>query len=233
MLVRNRWIFSGWTISRVWILQFRKNPLETLCSRVQDQEARKGATSTPCVATVRSDATFGFAEDPFVTHDERWVEQTRTSLDAETLPHQSSAFHGDSTAPDLRDAPSRGSPSARRGQVGQTVALHVRHTGCVAHPGSWRLTWCAVQKACFRRGKHRAAWFMNTMEDIRMSAHGDDFVVLADDLVLEHMDKLLTGKCTAKNPGTLGSQEGCVSELQLLNRSIRCGRDDREELHRH
>ena len=84
-------------------------------------------------------------------------------------------------------------------------------------------------EAGFAKGKHCAALFMNTMEDIRTSFHGDDFVVLADDFFLEHMDKILTGKCTAKNLGKLGSEGEFVSELQLLNRSIRCGRDDREE----
>ena len=62
-----------------------------------------------------------------------------------------------------------------------------------------------------------------------MSVHGDDFMVLGDDLGLEHVDKLLAGNHTAKNLGTLGFEEGCASELQLLNRGIRCGLGDRGE----
>ena len=50
-----------------------------------------------------------------------------------------------------------------------------------------------------------------------MSDHDDDSVVLVDDLGMEHVDKLLQGKYTLKNLGTLGF-EGCVKGLQLFNR---------------
>ena len=60
-----------------------------------------------------------------------------------------------------------------------------------------------------------------------MSVHGDDLVVLADDLGMDHVDKLLAGNHAAKNLGTLGFEEGCVSERLLLNRGIRCCLDDR------
>ena len=77
-----------------------------------------------------------------------------------------------------------------------------------------------------KRGEHYAALHMISVEHIEMSVHGDDLMALAADLGMKHVDKLLTGKWTAKKPGTLGVQEGYVSELQLLNRSIRCGPDD-------
>ena len=42
----------------------------------------------------------------------------------------------------------------------------------------------------FRRGKHSAALFHSTIQDVRMAVHGDDFVCLSDDDGLKHIDSL-------------------------------------------
>ena len=62
-----------------------------------------------------------------------------------------------------------------------------------------------------------------------MAVHGDDFVVLADSVGMDHTDQLLTSKYPCKNMGTLGFEEGDDSSLQLLNRIVRCGVDARGE----
>ena len=55
--------------------------------------------SLPASQLFCSEATTVVAEGSIVTHSQRWPEQTRTSFDADTLGHQSSAFHGDSRMP--------------------------------------------------------------------------------------------------------------------------------------
>ena len=67
----------------------------------------------------------------------------------------------------------------------------------------------------FRRGQHSAASFHNPNEDVRMAVYGDDFVCLSDDDGIKHIDKLLESKYTAKDMGTLGSEESDVKSLQL------------------
>ena len=67
----------------------------------------------------------------------------------------------------------------------------------------------------FRRGQHSAALFHNSNEDVRVAVHGDDFVCLSDDDGIKHIDKLLGSKYTAKDMGTLGSEESDVKSLQL------------------
>ena len=52
-----------------------------------------------------------------------------------------------------------------------------------------------------RRDKHSAVVFHNSNEDVRMAAHGNDFVCLSDDDRLKHIDKLLKPKYTAKDIG--------------------------------
>ena len=49
----------------------------------------------------------------------------------------------------------------------------------------------------FRRGEHRAAFFHNPNQDVRMAVHGDDFLCLSDDDGLKHIDSLLKSKYTA------------------------------------
>ena len=70
----------------------------------------------------------------------------------------------------------------------------------------------------FRRGKHSAALFRNSNEDVRMAVHADDFVCLSVNNKLKHIDKHLK-PCTAKDVGTLGFEESDVKSLLLLNRS--------------
>ena len=55
----------------------------------------------------------------------------------------------------------------------------------------------------FRRGKHSAALFHNSNEDVRMAVCGDDFVCLPDDDGLIHIDNLLKSNYTTKDMGTL------------------------------
>ena len=43
----------------------------------------------------------------------------------------------------------------------------------------------------FRRGKHSAALFHNSNQDVRMAVHDDDCVCLSDDDGLKHIDSLL------------------------------------------
>ena len=69
-----------------------------------------------------------------------------------------------------------------------------------------------------RRGKHTAALFHNPSQDVRMAAHGDDFVCLSDDDRLKHIDSLLKSKYTAKDRWTLGFEDSDVKSLLLLNR---------------
>ena len=75
----------------------------------------------------------------------------------------------------------------------------------------------------FRRGKHSAALFHNSNEDVKMAVHGDDFVCLSDDDGLTHIDKRRKSKYTAKNMGTLVILESDVKSHLLLNRVFRVG----------
>ena len=75
----------------------------------------------------------------------------------------------------------------------------------------------------FRRGKHSAALFHNPYQDVRMAAHGDDFVCLSDDDGPRHIDSLLKSKYTAKDMGTLKFEDSDVTSLLLLNRVFRVG----------
>ena len=52
---------------------------------------------------------------------------------------------------------------------------------------------------------------------------GDDFVCLSDDDGLEHIDRLLRSKVTAKDMGTLVFEDSDVRSLLLLNRVFRVG----------
>ena len=81
----------------------------------------------------------------------------------------------------------------------------------------------------FRRGRHSAALFHNEGDDVKMAVHGDDFVCLSDDDGLEHIDKLLKSKYTAKDMGTLGFETKDDKQLMLLNRVFRIGHDHGEE----
>ncbi len=65
--------------------------------------------------------------------------------------------------------------------------------------------------------------------DIRLLVHGDDFIPVSDVEGLGHVDKLLNGKYTVKNLGTLGFEDGDSQELCILNRTLRVGRDDEGE----
>ena len=78
----------------------------------------------------------------------------------------------------------------------------------------------------FRRGKHSAALFHNSNQDVRMAAHGNDFVCLSDDDGLKHIDNLLKSKYTAKEMGTLGFEDSDVKSVLSLNRVFRLGVDE-------
>ena len=77
----------------------------------------------------------------------------------------------------------------------------------------------------FRRGKHSAAMFHNSNEDVRKAVRSDDFVCLSDDDGLKHFNKLLESKYTAKDMGTLGLEDSDVKSLLLFNRVLRAGTD--------
>ena len=54
----------------------------------------------------------------------------------------------------------------------------------------------------------------NSNEDVMMAVHGNDFVCLADDDGLKHIDnELLESKHTAKDIGTLGFGESDVKKV--------------------
>ena len=77
----------------------------------------------------------------------------------------------------------------------------------------------------FRRGKHSAAVFHNSTEDVRMAVHGDDFVCLSDDDGLKHIDNLLKSKYTAKDMETHKFEDSDAKSFLLLNRVYRFGTD--------
>jgi ribonuclease HI len=97
----------------------------------------------------------------------------------------------------------------------------------------WQLDYvelcCESELGGFMRGKHNAALFWNHEVDIRMAVHGDDFIVVSDDKGLEHTDRMLKSRYPVKVMGTLGFDESDDDHLQLLNRILRRGRDDRGE----
>ena len=119
----------------------------------------------------------------FFSHDDCGLEHTRTSFDAGALRHQLSACHGNSAASDRREA--------RIAKFTVRTSWAECYAACTARIcrafGSWT-TWtqCAVQNE--DSGKANTA--LHPEEDIRMSVHRDDFVVLAAVLGLEHVDKL-------------------------------------------
>ena len=87
-----------------------------------------------------------------------------------------------------------------------------RCAACTAQDGSpiWQLD--HVELVClpeggFRGGNLCGALLPNPTDDMRMSDHDDDSVVLADDLGMEHVDKLVQGKYPVKNLGTLGFEQ--------------------------
>ena len=61
---------------------------------------------------------------------------------------------------------------------------------------------CSVQGS-FARGRHNAALFVSYHWDVRVLAHGDDFVCLGDRPGLQHVVVLLKSKYSAKDLGTL------------------------------
>ena len=77
----------------------------------------------------------------------------------------------------------------------------------------------------FTRGRHNAAVFFHFELGIYILCHGDDFVVLADEPGLSHVDRLLKSKYTVKNMGTIGFETGDDTELVILNRTLRVGSD--------
>ena len=77
----------------------------------------------------------------------------------------------------------------------------------------------------FRRGKHSAALFHNSNEDVRMAVHGDDFVCLSDDGGLKTHRQILKSQYTAKDMGTLGFGDSDVKSILLLTRVFRVGTD--------
>ena len=74
----------------------------------------------------------------------------------------------------------------------------------------------------FRRGKHSAALFRNSNEDVRTAVHGDDFVCLSVADGLKHIDRHLK-PCTAKDVETVGFEESDVKSVLLLNRVLKVG----------
>ena len=78
--------------------------------------------------------------------------------------------------------------------------------------------WDYVQLFCgeegtFARGRHNAAIFYSEHHDARLLVHGDDFIPLADEDGLAHVDVLLSSKYTVKNLGTVGFERGDSREL--------------------
>ena len=87
-----------------------------------------------------------------------------------------------------------------------------RCVACTAQDGShiWQLDYVDLVSSPgggFREGNHCRALLPNPTDDMRMSDHDDDSVVFADDLGMEHVDKLLQGKYTVNNLGTLGFEQ--------------------------
>eukprot|EP00971_Amphidinium_carterae_P111692 2212040-Amphidinium_carterae.1 len=80
----------------------------------------------------------------------------------------------------------------------------------------------------FIRGRHNAATFFHEFHEeleVRLMVHGDDFVILAGSSGLGHVDKLLRGRYTCKDMGTIGPDLDDEVELLVLNRKVRVGID--------
>ena len=96
----------------------------------------------------------------------------------------------------------------------------------------WQLDYATLfcdptQNGTFVRGKHNAALFYSAQMDARMVVHGDDFLCLADDDGLQHVDDKLRSRYTVKDLGTLGPDEKDVRKLNVLNRTFVFGTDVR------
>jgi len=81
-------------------------------------------------------------------------------------------------------------------------------------------------KEGFVRGRHCAASLYHHDEEIRVMCHGDDFLVLASDPGMEIVDKLLRGRYTVKQLGSLGWEPGDAKKIHVLNRDMVAGRDE-------
>ena len=82
----------------------------------------------------------------------------------------------------------------------------------------------------YRAGISNPALFYSATWDARMLVHGDDFVMLADEDAISHMDSLLKSKYTVKMLANMGDGDK-VEEAVVLNRVIRyvpCGPNGKE-----
>ena len=90
----------------------------------------------------------------------------------------------------------------------------------------WQLDYVDLlcdEKGGFKRGVHNAAIFFHAEMGIYVLCHGDDFVVLADEDGLAHVDRLLSSRYAVKNMGTLGFEQGDDQELFIGPQSQAAG----------
>ena len=69
------------------------------------------------------------------------------------------------------------------------------------------------------------ALFWNPATDCRVLVHGDDFLALGDLPALAQLGATLASKYVSKDMGTLGFEDGDVTTITVLNRSIEVGSD--------
>ena len=172
-----------------------------------------------CNVTSRS------GEGACLNHDVgEFVEQKET-IEVETLRHQQSTFPRTSQETFYIRLPAEDRQKYGEDKVGRLIKS-MYGTQDASH--IWQLDYLNLicgELGGFRRGKHSAALFHNTNQDVRVAVHGGDFVCLSDDDGLKHMVSLLKFKYTAKDMGTLGFEDSDVKSLLLLNRVFRVGVD--------
>ena len=172
-----------------------------------------------CNATTRS------REGACLDHDVGESVKQWEAIEIETLRYRQSTFPRNSPETHLHQNSAEDRQKCGEDKVGRFIKS-TYGTQDASH--IWQLDY--VNLVCgelggFRRGKHSAALFHNPNQDVRMAVQGDDFVCLSDDDGLEHIDRLLKSKCTAKDMGTLGFEDSDVKSLLLLNRVFRVGVD--------
>ena len=116
-------------------------------------------------------------------------------------------------------------PAEDRQKFGEDKAGRLIKSTYITHCAShiWQLDFVNLiggESGGFRRGKHSAAMFHNSNQDVRMAVCSDDFVSFfvrrrGESVTSAHFSE---SKCTAKDMETLRFEDWDAKSLQLMNR---------------
>ena len=86
------------------------------------------------------------------------------------------------------------------------------------------------EKGGYKQGLSNTAVFFNEAQDSRGTVHGDDFIILGDQIAIDHMRSLLDERYECRMVGCLRPDESDDKEIGVLNRILRYSEDDGPEV---